>query len=217
MKSFMPVIIILALIVVGLILNSFTWFQDWLKVNEAFLDFVSIIGVVGLVISLAITVSQFRSTQEKEHAQQRQAFVSRMTVLVTELMVNAHVCSNELLEPYATQQEETALPVPESRFHVAILEHALASGDIQDSETRRLLWNLFRSMSITNSLLSHALAVRHTEHIADPRDLMLISGRRQEVNNLVRVAMDQAISASKDLIPAIQKVSELAECTTSDW
>ncbi len=216
MKSFMPVIVILSLIVVGLVLNSFTWFQDWLKANNAFLDFISIIGVVGLIVSLALTVSQFRSVQEREHRQRRQAFVSRMMVLETEFKVNAHVCSEELLGPYATQQEETALPVPESRFHVAILEHALASGDIQDSETRMLLWNLYRLMSITNSLLSQALTVRHTEHIADPRDLMLINGRRQEVNNLVRAAMEQATNASKNLISAIQKVSELAECTTSD-
>ncbi|MFC1627529.1 hypothetical protein ACFL3H_00275 [Gemmatimonadota bacterium] len=216
MKSFMPVIVILSLIVVGLVLNSFMWFQDWLKVNKAFLDFITIIGVVGLLFSLALTVSQFRSTQVKEHEQRRQAFISRMTVLVTELMVNDHVCSNELLEPYAIQQEEEALPVPESRFHVAILEHALASGDIQDSETRMLLWNLYRLMSITNSLLSQALTVRHTEHIADPRDLMLIKGRRQEVNNLVRSAMEQATNVGESLIPAIQKVSELVECTTLD-
>ncbi len=78
-----------------------------------------------------------------------------------------------------------AIPVPESRFHTSIIGSALASGDITNKESNLLLWNSYRQMSVVNSLLDQALLIRHTEHIGDPRDKMLISGRRSKVNSLV--------------------------------
>ena len=209
MKSFFPVVVIIVLFGAVFIAPWFPTYKAWLETNKALLDSISIIGVVGLIVSLSLTIWHFNSTQENNRKERLEAFSSRLTILETELSVNVHVCTKELLETYMARQGQNALPVPESRFYVSILERTLASGDITDADTRNLLWNLYRSMTVTNSLLSNALKVRNTEHIADPRDQMLISGRRGEVNNLVINATKEAKEAEKLLTGASQKVSSL--------
>ena len=215
MKSFFPVTIIVVLFGAAFIARRFPAYSGWLEANKAFLDSLSIIGFVGLIVSLSLTIWHFNSTQEKQRKEQLAAFASRMMILETELEVNAHVLSKELLEPYTEQQRQNAaLSVPESRFQVAILERTLTSGDIIHADTRILLWNLYRSMSATNSLLSHALKIRHTEHMTDPRDQILSSGRRGEVNRLVGAAMNEANKARELLSEAAQKISSLRKNPT---
>ncbi len=105
--------------------------------------------------------------------------------LVSELEINLHICRNELGDISQPESADVALPIPETCFHSTILGQALAGNDIADSEMRTVLWNAYRQLNTANSLLEQAKLIRHTEHIANPRDMQLIGGRRMKVNSLL--------------------------------
>jgi len=55
-------------------------------------------------------------------------------------------------------------------------------------------------MNTVNSLLDKALLIRHSEHIADPMNTILVSGRRSKVNSLI-----------KDSIKMVDNIKSLLE------
>ncbi len=148
--------------------------KDFNTRYKSFITFLAIISTLGIIASFYITFLQ-----------QQQSRDARLSNLGTEIQVNIGICNNELITHYQKYKDLEAIPVPESRFHTSIIGSALASGDITNKESNLLLWNSYRQMSVVNSLFDQALLIRHTEHIGDPRDKMLISGRRSKVNSLV--------------------------------
>jgi len=141
---------------------------------KPFITCLSIISALGIIASFYITFYQ-----------QQQAKEARLSNLSSEILVNLNICQKELKPHFEKYKILQAIPVPESRFHTNIIESALSSGDITQKEINMVLWNSFRQMNLINSLLNQALLIRHSEHIADPKDKMLIEGRRSKVNSLV--------------------------------
>lgn len=152
MKAYLPVIIVVIAIIVIVVLVLFVRVvREWIEQNKAVLDCLSIVGVIGLVISLLVTVSQFSSVQQEQKKEQEAAFHSRMATLQSELDINSHICNKEFLDPNDT--------IPKSRFQLNIIKNSLASGDITDESARQVLWDIYRKMSVVNKLLDQALKV----------------------------------------------------------
>ena len=171
------IIAIVILLIVGLFfLDHFCpdILKNFIERYKSFITCLAIISALGLIGSFYITFYQ-----------QQQSHDARLSNLKAEIEVNLNTCKNEFIAHYQKHKDMEAMPVPESRFHTTIIEKALASGDITNRNTNLLLWNSYRQMSVVNSLLDQALLIRHTEHIADPKDTILISGRRSKVNSLV--------------------------------
>jgi hypothetical protein len=153
--------------------------KNFIERYKSFITCLAIIGTLGLIASFYITFYQ-----------QQKSCDARISNLASEIAVNISICKNELIEHYRKHQDLEAIPVPESRFHITIIEKALASGDITNKKSNLLLWNSYRQMTVVNSLLDQALLIRHTEHIGDPSDTILISGRRAKVNSLVKATTE---------------------------
>jgi hypothetical protein len=171
------IIVIVIILVIGLFGFDHYYpdiLKDFIERYKSFVTGLSIISALGLIASFYITFYQ-----------QQQSRNARLSNLAAEIEVNISVCKNELLVHHQKYKDKEAIPIPESRFHTTIIEKALSSGDITNKNFNLLLWNSFRLMSVVNSLLDQALLIRHTEHIADPKDTILISGRRSKVNSLV--------------------------------
>jgi len=216
MKLFIALLIAVAvmLLLPAFITVKYPEIAVWLE-DKTYLNLVAVLGLVISAVSLAFAFFQFQSAQQNQRKLAERQLASRFATLEAELRINVHVCANELLKSQACHDGDDALPVPESRFHTTILEQALGRGDIVQSDLRNALWNLYRLMSTANSLLTQAGFIRHTEHIADPRDQMLTSGRRSKVNDLVNNAMAFTKQAQTLLAQTQQEVQELIESNKS--
>jgi hypothetical protein len=160
MKAYSPVIIVvIAIIVIVVLVLRVPEVRHWIEQHKAVLDCLSIVGVIGLVLSLLLTVSQFRSVQQQQKREQEAAFHSRMKTLRSELEVNTQICNKEFLDPNAEYMKDPSLPVPKSQFQLNIIKNTLASGDITDETARQVLWDVYRKMSVVNRLLDQALEV----------------------------------------------------------
>jgi len=171
------IIFIVIVTIAGLFGFDYFYPQILKKLIERYTSFITclaIISTLGLIASFYISFYQ-----------QHESRKTRLSNLASEMAVNINICKDELLTHYQKYKDMEAMPVPESRFHTSIIEKALASGDITNKNSNALLWNSFRQMCVVNNLLDQALLIRHTEYIADPRDTILISGRRSKVNLLV--------------------------------
>ena len=102
MKAYLPVIIVVIAIIVVVVLVLFVpVVRHWIERHKTVLDCLSIVGVIGLVLSLSVTVSQFNSVQQEHKKEQETAFHSRMKTRQSELEVNAQICNKEFLDPNA--------------------------------------------------------------------------------------------------------------------
>lgn len=211
MKRFLPVLTIAALLIAGLSAHYFPGFNGWLVANNAFLDSLSIIGVVGLIVFLSLSISFFEAAQARQRKDRAKALSSRMAVLAAELDMNHDICTRSFSEFYSKYIRTKGLPVPESRFQTSIIEKAISSGDISETDFLLQLWNLYRSMSLTNTLLNNAVTVKNTEHIADPQNSELTSSRSDAVDHHVKGAMSTALQTEKILSEALSKVESLIE------
>ncbi len=153
--------------------------------DNTYLNLVTITGLFVSAVSLALAFWQFRAAQLEQDKQSRRQSRSRLMTLVSELEINLDICRNELGDLTKRKSDDGALAIPETCFHVTILGQALAGNDIDDSEMRTGLWNAYRQLNTVNSLLEQAKMIRHTEHVASPRDSLLIAGRRRKVNSLL--------------------------------
>lgn len=146
--------------------------------------------------------------------------ISRMETLQAELEINLHICENEIIASYKKNSNLDSLPVPESRFVYSMLKATLSSGEIIDNKTRNSLWNSLRSMEIINSLLTQALQILHMEHISDPKNQILSSGRRVKVKQLVRDSVDLTSKLNEKIKESIflvrtMKLSSISDIQTS--
>ena len=141
--------------------------------------------------------------------QRKLEYVSRMDTLLAELEVNLSICTNELIANYEKHKDSESLPVPESRFSYSMMEKTLSSGEVFENKARLNLWASFRYMQTVNSLLSQALTIMHTEHIADPRDLMLISGRRSKTKSLIINSAKYLHELQKTLVESIKLIQKM--------
>lgn len=58
MKAYLPVVIVvIAIIVIVVLVLCVRVVRDWIEQHKAVLDCLSIVGVIGLVLSLLVTVS----------------------------------------------------------------------------------------------------------------------------------------------------------------
>lgn len=193
MKAYSPVIIIviLSLVIVGLAVFV-RGFRLWIEQHKAMLDCLSIIGVIGLVLSLLVTVSQFSLVQQKQKKEQEAAFHSRMKTLRSELDVNTHICNKEFLDPNAEYIKDPTFPIPKSQFQLNIIKNSLASGDITDETARQVLWDIYRKMSVVNRLLDQALEVNvqgFVPHVSGAVGVPhLIERRNRFVNDAMRLS-----------------------------
>jgi len=185
------IVVTIALMIISFLLDLFAHdlLEKFVTRFTPFITCLAIIGAIGLVFSFLASFHQENESRK-----------SRISNLITETAVNINVCSNEFLVKHKKNKELEDLPVPESRFHIKIIESALSLGDITNKDLNYDLWNCYRLMSLVNSLLNQARDIRHTEHIADPDDNKLIAGRRFKVNKLV-----------KDTIPYIKEIKEKLE------
>ena len=134
--------------------------------------------------------------------QRKKEFLARMATLKTELGVNQLICTTEIIGSYEKHKEEDSRPMPESRFIYPMLSSILSSGEVIDEKTRIHLWNTLRLMGTINSLLSQALQILHAEHMANPRDQILASGRRKKIYSL--------LDSSGDLAHELEKAFEIS-------
>lgn len=209
MEAYLPVIIIVILSVVIVGLAIFVrGARLWIEQHKAVLDCLSIVGVIGLVVSLSVTVSQFRSVQEEQENEQAAAFASRMATLQSELDVNSHICNREFLGPHAEYKNDYRFPIPKSHFQLSIIKNSLASGDITDEIARQVLWDIYRKMSVVNRLLDQALEVNDTgfvpyvsgavgvSHLIARRDSFVTDAMRisEEIRDLlIRVKVNNGV------------------------
>lgn len=181
-------------------------FVAWLDSHKTFLTSLNILSIFGLILTLYLTVHHFNISQANEEKQSIAEHNTKIFTLLKEFEINQIICENEILNTYEKYKDKDALPVPESRFHLEILKSFISSGIIANEESNYVLWNIYRIMSVSNSLLSQAIQIRYYEHIADPRDMMSINGRKGKINSLVKEAVRYAQNV-KDIIP--QAIEEL--------
>ncbi|MBU0481646.1 MAG: hypothetical protein KKG47_11155 [Proteobacteria bacterium] len=211
MKILLPVVTIAALIVAGVCAYYLPGFDRWLVANNALLNSLSVLGVVGLIVFLSLSISFFEASQAGQRKDRANALGSRLAVLAAELNMNHDICTRSFSEFYSKYIRTKGLPVPESRFQTTIIEKTISSGDITETEFLLQLWNLYRSMSLTNTLLNNAVTVRNTGHIADPENKALNEGRIVQVDNNVKGAMSTALQTEKLFPEVISRVESIME------
>ena len=103
MMSYLPVLIILSLMGLACFAKRFKCVSNWIHKNESFLDFLGFIGVIGLVLSLALTIyhfnynqaaqAQLRAENKLENISDKKAvFISKTEALRTELLFSLDIC-----------------------------------------------------------------------------------------------------------------------------
>lgn len=193
MIAYSPVIIIVILSLVIVVLAVFVKaFRSWIERHKTVLDCLGIIGIIGLVLSLLVTISQFNLAQQKQKKEQEAAFHSRMKTLRSELDVNTYICNKEFLDPNAEYIKDPTFPILKSQFQLNIIKNSLATGDITDETARQVLWDIYRKMSVVNRLLDQALEVNvqgFVPHVSGAVVIPhLIERRDRFVNDAMRLS-----------------------------
>ena len=204
MKFLGALILLILLTVVG----AWWWVgSPWVVANSDLVDralaFSSIVGAILVFLSLILTVHQFRTTQKQTAEQIRTQHNAQIDAAIYEVVVNQTVCKELVTHP----EYNDGTLIPESKFHLGILEKTLALGCVGDDSVRYELWNAYRLMSIVNSLLGRALDVMYMEHVTDPRDAMSRNGRDIRKKRLMQETakhVEKISSILDDLKPQLE-------------
>lgn len=193
MEAYLPVIIIVILSVVIVGLAIFVrGFRLWIEQHKAVLDCLSIVGVIGLVLSLLVTVSQFRSVQQEQEKAQAAAVASRMATLQSEFEVNSEICDKDILQIKLNNEQPLYSLIPKTRFELNIIRSSLATGDITDESKRQVLWDMYQRMSIVNRLFDQAseMNIRATNPAVGGLHLHsdLIKDREKVIKDALRIS-----------------------------
>lgn len=183
-------------------------FVTWLDTHKTFLTSLNILSIFGLILTLYLTVHHFNVSQSNKEKQSIAEHNTKISTLLKEFEINKAICENEIIKIFEKNENEDSLPVPESRFHLEILKSFVTSGIIANEESNNILWNIYRFMNVSNSLLTQAITIMHYEHIADPRDIMSMDGRKRKINSLIKESVRYA-QIVKDIIPkAIEELEK---------
>lgn len=192
MMSYLPVVIVMFTIGAVLFLVRYRYVRTWIEKNKTVLDCLSIVGVIGLVVSLSVTVSQFRSVQEEEKKAQAAAVASRMATLQSEFEVNSEICDKDILQIKLNNEQPLYSLIPKTRFELNIIRSSLATGDITDESKRQVLWDMYQRMSIVNRLFDQAseMNIRATNPAVGGLHLHsdLIKDREKVIKDALRIS-----------------------------
>lgn len=177
MMSYLPVLIILSLMGLACFAKRFKCVSNWIHKNESFLDFLGFIGVIGLVLSLALTIyhfnynqaaqAQLRAENKLENISDKKAvFISKTEALRTELLFSLDICL--LIESWRTKSPDPASGSPNTKFHYSILSEMLIRGELTDSNLRSTLHNAHHHMQIADRIMMNTAQMLYLTLPADP-------------------------------------------------
>ena len=175
--QYAPVIIIVLLIILILILYCIPSVRALIKNNGELLDFLSIVSIVGLVISLSITIGQYNKAQDRSDQQRKAELHARAEALQSEIDVNLHACD---AVDFCLSQENRLTAF--ERFHYPILEHVLGTGDLTEKQMRDTGWDAYQSMNVCNRLLDEASELSDLQY-ATPIQTLVI--KQESINKRI--------------------------------
>ncbi len=204
MKPYVPVLIIVGLIVLCLILYLIPSVRACMTRHKAFLDFLSIVSILGLVVSLSLTVYQYNRSQDIAKQQRMSELNARLEALQSEIDVNLHVCK-AVSFCLSQEKKKTAF----ERFYFPILERMLGAGDLTEKDVRDTAWEAYQSMHICNRLLTEASELSDLQYDT-PVQTMVIN--QTSINKRISKLWDAMVKSEKraeDALELLHKDLEL--------
>jgi len=204
------VVIIIVMLALSLTCQGF---KVWLDENRAVIGVASLVGVLGLVFSMGVTVYQFNATQEEERIRQHEERTSRIEALDSSVQWN--ISMGEIILGF------TRMDPPQGAyhwFHLSIIEAALVAGDLTDGDLRWLVQESYGMMTGVNKMLSEAARISELVTYSDLRMMRVHSDRADKRKKIlfdvtkkdVKLALEHLLKAHEQLRTLIEQAPAAA-------